>query len=188
MSDSQLYYLGLLGCGAVAFSAIGVGAYRRSRVDRYRYRLYAIRDQLYYLVVSGRLDKDSPVFVTTCQMINGVIKDRAIFTPQNFVRFFLEAEKTAFRNKKAFKQFAAGVHKAPPEVQIVVAGFFMTALQIMEENSVLVKVWLRARSYLRKTKWVEALKNRMERPVAIRAYSLGESRARALGSDKLRPA
>ena len=183
MTATNIAYVGLavLWCGALL--AIAVSAWRRARLEEYRYRLFSIRDDLFMLVVKGELDEDSLVFQETAMLVNGVIRNVQAFTYGTFVRAYIEAERGNFPNEEHVRNFTEAVMESSPVVQQTVLRFYRTVLEIIVERSwLLVRTLLQLRRFFkdRQTRLKQMASRLAPPPRAWLAYQIGEARLAAM--------
>ena len=171
MTESQVFYSALLAVLVGSSLVLAIRTYRLVRVNRYRYRLYAVRDRLYLLVADGLISENDAVFKVISGMTNSLIASEDLFTPRRVFNGYLEAEAGTFDRPNGFLRFAKVVAESPPEVQAVVGEYFFTVLTIIRENSVLVEAWLLVRKYLKsQTIFAKRMLSWMPEPKQWRAY------------------
>ena len=151
---------------AAAWCGIIVGfvyrSYKAAKLEQQRYRLFAIRDKLFKLVVDGDLAEDSLVFREASRQVNLIIRHVRVFTLDAFARSFLTADDETFPDEEKMRQFSLALKNSSPKVRAFVEEFFATVVDIMLTCSWRLRWHLRSPVGLRSE--------------VYRAYTVGQSR------------
>ncbi len=179
MSDLGLFFILLL-LGLSSLLLVVYVHWRQARVARARYRLFAVRDELFMLVVRGELDEDSVVFRTTCAQINAVIVNVRDFNLRTLSRNYVEADEKSLSGKERRREYFAALAKSPPSVQQTVRHFYSALMDVLVDNSVLLHAFVlvktplhQLRRYLRKS---EPIVQVVTRSPVVRAYLIVRER------------
>ena len=127
----------------------------RSREARHKYRLYACRDRLVYLVASGELSETSMVFKVFYRAMNSYITALDSLTLVSFIQASMAVKKEL--EKEHQERLAEAIQRATPEVQQAIQDFFRAVMDALRYNSPMLNLILvvahhctRAFSYIRK--------------------------------------
>lgn len=121
--------------GVVSFTLLAqLGVFLlKAREERHKYRLYATRDKLVYLVATGRLSETSMVFKVFYRAMNTYTAELKSLNLVSFIRASvavrseLEKENQA-RLKDAFQ-------RTDPEVRSVINEFIQAVMDALKYNS-----------------------------------------------------
>jgi hypothetical protein len=103
------------------------------RQEKYSYKLYALRDELIYLVAAGELREDSFMFKVFYKVINQSISDIEDLTRWSFVKASIKAKTTL--QQQSIQKLLQEIGEASPAVHEVVDNFFDTMVAIFKANS-----------------------------------------------------
>lgn len=109
-----------------------------AKQERYKFRLYAIRDQLIYLVSTGELAEESFLFQLLYTTINATIAEVRGVDRWSFIRAATTA-RTALEQAK-INTFLHELLGASPAVRKVAGDFIDTMLEIVKANSPFTKL------------------------------------------------
>jgi hypothetical protein len=109
----------------------------RARQEKYKYKLYAIRDELIYLVATDQLAENSTIFQVLYSTVNSVIAEVHDVDRWSFIRASTRA-KTALENAH-ISLLIHEICEAPLPVVRVAANFFDTMQYIVKANSPFTK-------------------------------------------------
>jgi hypothetical protein len=121
--------------------------WRRAEKQAVRYKLYAVRDELCFLVTVGEIRENGVVFQVTTKQINGVLNNFDAFTLRSFVRAYMAADKNSLANDQRRRNYFRAVEQSSPAVQKAVERFYRTMLDVLVANSLLLHVYLRVRRH-----------------------------------------
>jgi hypothetical protein len=135
----------LLGIVAIMFVLSIVAtrlALRRDGWTVQKYKLYAVRDRLIYLVATGMIQEDDHVFQRFYKAVNCYIEGTERI---NLVNFVAAAERARSKGidpaeERNFRDLQIALRKKSPEVNEVANSFYFTILAILMENSLLLRV------------------------------------------------
>lgn len=135
--------IGLLVLQAIAWvfvlSFIGILMFR-SREDRHRYKLYALRDRLLYLAASGKLSQDSLVFRAFYAAVTASISEVRSLTLYSFIRASVTA-KSAIQKERS-DLLKAEIDHSTSEIKAFVDNFAEAMMEITIANSPILRVLL----------------------------------------------
>ena len=118
-----------------------ISALLRSREEKHKFRLYALRDKLVYLVASEKIYEKDFLFRVFYGALNSSIAEIHTVTIASLIKASIEA-KTAIQ-KESSEKLLREVEKAAPEVKEFTDDMFATLREIMIANSPLLVFLLR---------------------------------------------
>lgn len=120
-------------------------AWRSSRLDETRWKLFAVRDDLCFLIATGVVREDNLAYQLTVKQLNTVIVNAEHFNFRSFSRAVVDADRHALDGRKRQMEYWAAVEKAPMELQEAVHSFYVTTMDLLLANSLLLHavVWSR---------------------------------------------
>lgn len=169
-------YVGISFVFGASLVSVFYRRYRRERLQQLRYRLFAVRDELFLLVAQGKLDEDSYLFRMGCAFMNGTIKHIRHFTLENLARSFVQ-QTEAWETSLVTERFVKELRNSPEEVQAVFLRFASTVMDIMSDNSWKLRVLLRAKQWIGRTVldvMRQIVPRRVPRPLIYMAYQIAE--------------
>jgi len=134
--------MSLVAAWAVPLLLLGLRAYRRSTLASLRYRLFAVRDDLYGLVASGVIDEGDGTFRMLADMMNLVLANTSQFTLEGFAESIVRADRAAQADAA---RAVDNLWRADERVLAVAIEFFAAVVAVMEQNSLRLRSWLRVR-------------------------------------------
>jgi hypothetical protein len=147
-----------------------------------RWKLFSVRDELCYLVASGVIPESNLAFQGTVKQLNLVVVNAQHFTYREFTRAYLQADKVTLDGQKRQRDYFAAVRDAPPELQVAVAKFYGTVLQVVVSNSLRLQAMLWSRRHARRA--VQPLRPVLRRLItdspALQAYNTSSARIASL--------
>jgi hypothetical protein len=132
-----LYIQLVASCAVMAVIALSL---LQAREERHKYRLYAVRDKLLYLVASGHLSETSTVFKVFYRAMNTYAAEIDSLTIVSFFRASL-AVKTELE-KENQQRLSEAMRSASPEVQSVVDEFIRVVMDALRYNSPMLNLFL----------------------------------------------
>ena len=128
-----LFFVLLPAVGAV----IGIiPIYNQVKKDANRYRFYAFRDDLIYLVAKKKLSEDDYLFTEFYTMVNRIVNLTHKITFSNLVK----AIRADLADKGATDKMRSALRKADPEVKEAIGNYLDAVLQTMHSNSIVFRV------------------------------------------------
>lgn len=138
MSNTQIALLAVEVIIALVVTLVLANWLMNTRQERYKFKLYAVRDQLIYLVSTGELSEDSFLFKLLYTTVNRTIAEVHGVDRWSFIRAATTA-RTALQEAQASK-FLQEVLAAPPPVRMVAGSFIDTMVYIVKANSPFTKL------------------------------------------------
>ena len=114
--------------------------YKRERLKHQRYRLFAVRDEWAYLVPSGVIQKDDPLFQTYFDLITSMLRATDKLTLRRFV-IALESELTP-EHKELERQMVELARRSPAALNVM-ENLYHAVIDILVENSFILRVAIR---------------------------------------------
>lgn len=115
--------------------------WRKIRYDKHRYQLFKLRDRLYQLVLSGKIDKNDNLFLKTesviCSSISTVEK-YDLYTLLKLLEYYENLEE---KQKKSHKTLMDKILENK-ELSEIYKSHTEQILTIMKENSLFIRVFL----------------------------------------------
>lgn len=151
---------------------------RRDKWTTQKYKLFQVRDNLIYLVASGKLSEDDFVFQRFYKAINYFIEVSDHLNLGNLVAALEDARKKGLdpAEEKTRHAIRNELKKKGPEVNEVANSFYVTVLQILIENSFLLSLIMKCSSSSKALEVLfRSLKPRHTGKAALRYY--GDYRA-----------
>lgn len=144
MTHQQIGLIVLAFAAWLPVSITLIAALLRSREERHKFKLYALRDDLVYLVASGKLAENGHLFQLFYGALTSSIEEIHRVTVSNLINASIEAKNAL--QKEGFDKFVHEVEHASPEVREFVNKMFFVMRGIMVANSPLLVFLLRSRS------------------------------------------
>ncbi len=133
MNNTQVGLLWLQAIASVTVISFLAFEWFKGREARHKYKLYAIRDELLYLVVSQKLSQEDFLFKLFYRVINRSINEIKHLTFWSFIRASMTAKSELEKETTAGLQ--GEIQRAPEEVRKVIAHLCVTMMEIMLANS-----------------------------------------------------
>jgi hypothetical protein len=113
-----------------------------------KYKLYKSRDDLIYLVASGHLSEDDPLFHFYYVTCNHLIKYAHILTARKFLAALEDAENKGMdpADEKRLNEIHQGLAHKSCETHRTILEFYQVVLSILIENSFALRHLLRLRA------------------------------------------
>jgi hypothetical protein len=146
ITDQHIFYLVLLAFWCVLLVLYAYSVYREAQSKQNKYKLFKVRDDLIYLVARKIIAEDDIVFQEFYGMINIFIMHLDKFTISSFIRASIDAKKDLEREER-INQLMSALHKSNPDAIRVVDNMFKTILNIMIDNSTILK-WIIRNSFI----------------------------------------
>jgi hypothetical protein len=112
----------------------------RSREERRKFMLFALRDRLVYLVAVGDLSERSLVFKVFYGALNVSIAEVRDLTLFSVVKASIKVRTAIEREKK--ERFQEGIARSSPEVQAFANDFFSAMMEIILSSSICLQAVL----------------------------------------------
>lgn len=144
MTHQQVGLIVLAFAAWVPVSIALIAALLRSREETHKFKLYALRDDLLYLVASGKLAEHDHLFRVFYGALTSSIGEIHKLTVASLINASIEAKNAL--QKEGFDKFVHEVESATPEVREFVNKMFLVMRGIMVANSPLLVFLLRVRS------------------------------------------
>ena len=145
-----------LGASCAVMLALGLSLLQ-AREERHKYRLYAVRDKLVYLVASGQLSETSTVFKVFYRAMNTYAAAIDSLTIVSFFKASLAARTEL--EKENQQRLSAALKNASPEVQAVIDEFTRVVMDALRYNSPMLNLCLSAaRHFGRFFKFVRSIR------------------------------
>jgi hypothetical protein len=141
MTRAQAYLLTLQLTGFLIILAYISWQLVKARQEAHKYKLYALRDRLLYLLATGELQEDSLVFkVFYASITRGIceIKDVRLWS----IAKASMAAKSVLQESREQRLWTE-INKSSPEVKKVLYDFFGTMMEIAIANSPLLVLFIR---------------------------------------------
>lgn len=181
MTSTQIFYLSLLAFGFGVVTLRFIKLYRQAQLEKNRYRLYKIRDKLIRLVAEEKISEDNILFQTYYRALTVMLKHTRSFTLGRFIEAAKKVEKDISpEDEKHIDKLRAELKSAHPEVRETITEFFVTSLQIMIDNSLLLKLLLKLVTIAKKKLSVREYPNHLPRPRSYDTYTDYENIRRKL--------
>ena len=171
MSDSVIVGLTLAVVGGAGMASAGLYAAWQGRIDRDRYKLFALRDRLYWLVIKKEVAETDYAYKMIYWTINSIVADVTKFTIYDYAKSFVR-ESRSLETSEYRDAFLAALQDAPEVLQQVAVDFYQTSLDIMWRNSLELRLLVAIRNAVRRMG--ARLPAVFPRPVIYAAYLLGE--------------
>lgn len=160
-----------------------VRGWRQQRTKALKYKLYAVRDELIYLVASGALKESDPIFQFFYKACNVLIQETERITLRNIVTALRESQKRGLdpSSDRRISPLVRELHGKGSEVQRAVIGFYSAVLDILTAKSVLLRTLRyvddeRAKAARRVASHVHVPKTQRQAYLFYRDYTLGAHR------------
>ena len=106
-------------------------------IDRYRFKLFALRDELALLAMSGRIAPDSTEYSAICSLINSTIKRAKNIEPICFIQFLLQVK--AGKLDSSFEEISRLADELQDAgVKNIVNEYFEITFKIFRFNTLLI--------------------------------------------------
>jgi hypothetical protein len=142
MTHQQIGIVALVFAAWVPVTAFLVVALLRSREEKHKFKLYALRDDLLYLVASGKISEGDFLFRLFYGALNSSISAIHTLTVASLINASIEA-KTALA-KESRERLLYAIERASPEVREFTNEMFQALREIMISNSPLLVFLLKA--------------------------------------------
>jgi len=142
MSNSQIALLAIEVIIALVVMLVLTHWLLNTRQEKYKFKLYEVRDQLIYLVATNELSEDSFLFRLLYTTINRMIAEVHDVDRWSFIRAATTA-RTALQEAHV-SRFIQEVLAASPQARQVTGVFIDTLLDIVKANSPFTKLCIRS--------------------------------------------
>jgi len=166
MTHQQVGLIVLAFAAWVPVSMTLIAALLRSREEKHKFKLYALRDDLLYLVASQKISEDCHLFRVFYGALTSSIGEIHKLTVASLISASIEAKNAL--QKEGFDKFVHEIEGASPEVREFVNKMFFVMRGIMVANSPLLVFILRVRSSF--GKFAIRLKHRLLTKDACETY------------------
>ena len=123
------------------------GPYRRERLKHQRYRLFAVRDEWVYLIPSGVIQRNDPLFQSYFGLITAMLRATNELTLRQFVRA-LENELTP-EHEELQRQMTELARRSPDALKVM-EHFYQAVYAILLENSLTLRVVIRLHGFIKR--------------------------------------
>ncbi|MDA2910323.1 hypothetical protein MYX04_05280 [Nitrospiraceae bacterium AH_259_D15_M11_P09] len=144
-----------------------------------KYKLYKVRDNLIYLVASGKLKEDDFIFQSFYEITNHLINATNRINLASFIQAVELARKQGIdpAESEKFQKIREVLRRSDSEVQHVANSFYLTFLDILIENSSILRLINR---YSSKSAAVNFVASRLDpRPTSRAAFKYYSDYSRA---------
>lgn len=147
-----------------------------------KYKLYKVRDQLIYLVATGKIREQDLIFTRFYKAVNCFIQEADRINHGNFVAAAAHARRKGIdpAEERNFQEICVALRKTGPEVNEVANAFYLTILEILIENSVLLRAIMKCSSITTVVKFLVVTLD--PRPTSKSAFSLYDDYSRAVSA------
>ena len=145
LDSADVTLLGVL-CLILFVSEIRARAVLRRDASRVqKYKLYKVRDDLIYLVATGKLQESDFVFESFYRAVNHFIKAAKDINLAVFVAAVQEARQKGLdpAEENKWKEIRKALESKDAEVRSAVIAFYHAVLEILVENSFLLRIMVR---------------------------------------------
>src|SRR6266481_6454340 len=142
-------HIGLLIVAAAAWLPISMFLVKelfKSKEEKHKFKLFALRDELLHLVASGQLPEQSWLFKVFYGALSSSINEVRNLTIYNLVKASIEAKSELEKQKT--EQFIASINSASPSVREFVDKFAHVMMDIMRANSPALRFTIFAKNNL----------------------------------------
>jgi len=116
----------------------------KARQENHKYKLYALRDRLLFLMATKELDEDSLIFQTFYNTLVGSIKEIKDLSLWNIAKASVAA-RSALQEKR--ERLGIEIDASSPEVKKFVMDFYHTMMEIAVANSPLLVLFIKLASH-----------------------------------------
>lgn len=122
--------------------SVRLGSYRREKRKHRRFKLFKVRDDWVYLVATGKLQRDDPLFLWFYEVINFFIRHTDPASLMNVVSALYEAQRQQLdpAEQHRLAQIKEQLRQQPPEVAHVIQDFYQTIFDILLQSSFLLRL------------------------------------------------
>jgi len=136
MDSQQFWFLFFLLLPFVAGIFVVFPYYKRAKQDQNRYRFYAFRDDLIYLVGKGSLKEQDFLFQEFYQMVNRVVNKTDRLTFKNLIL----AIGSDLKDEKKLEKIRTELRKAPADVREAIYNYSTAIILAFHCNSLIFKI------------------------------------------------
>lgn len=136
MNSQQFWFLFFLLLPFVAGIFVVYPYYKRTKQDQNRYRFYAFRDELIYLVGKGSLDEKGFLFQEFYRMVNRVVNKTHHLNFKNLIL----ALGSDLKDEQSVGKIKAELIKAHPDVQEAIFNYCKAITMAFHCNSLAFKI------------------------------------------------
>lgn len=148
-----------------------------SEIERCRYGLYKVRDDLIYYVATGKLNEESPIFNYYYNFINEVINNRYNLKVENFIKILLSGQDS-HQSEELLKEIKQELSKQNNDVHDTIIEFYFVMTRIIYTNgNFITALYL----VMRKILGISVIKF-LTKPKTIKAVQLANKEANILSS------
>lgn len=148
IDNADIAMLGIVAIILLASILVTKIAIRRDGWKLQKYKLYAVRDNLIYLVATNKLKEDDFVFQRFYKAVNYFIDANDKINLHHFVSAAEKARRKGIdpAEEKNFREIHSALKTMGPEVNEVANQFYSAMLEILIENSFLLRVVMKCSS------------------------------------------
>jgi len=136
MNNIEVLCLIVLMIFFMMFIPIAYYFYKKSILDRNKYRLFKVRDSLTFLVITDKITEDNYIYETYYNLVNSLIHNIKKFNLKEIIKIIKENPEIVKEVKTTSKKLQTDVEKSNNEVKKVVSDLLITINQLLIENSV----------------------------------------------------
>jgi hypothetical protein len=137
MTTLQIWLLILQGCASTSVLLYIFSQVIKTREEHHRFRLYAVRDRLIWLVATGKLTESSQVFRAFYSGVNASISATDRLTIASLIQAS-QAARSALQREKQDRLLNA-IDRSDPEVRRAIDEFARVMMEIIWANSLLLR-------------------------------------------------
>lgn len=141
IDQADIALLGIIALALLCSALATKIAIRRDGAKMQKYKLYRVRDSLIYLVASDKLSEDDFVFQRFYKAINYFIDENEKIDLSHFVAAAERARRKGIdpAEDKNFREIRSALRRMGPEVNEVANQFYSAILEILIENSFVLR-------------------------------------------------
>jgi len=136
MSENQIWTLFFVLLPALGAVLGAIPIYRRAKRDQNRYRFFAVRDNLIYLVADGKLKETDFLFKEFYRFSNQIVNVAHKIT----FKHLISGLKEDLTKDEYVQRIRTEIEKSDPEVGKVIGKFSQAVILAIHYNSLLFKI------------------------------------------------
>jgi len=105
-----------------------------ARWNRYRFRLFELRDNLALLAMRGEIEEQSDEYITLMSMLNKAVNETSKFKAVKFLRFLIEIKKNKELQQK-LNDIVSKMSSENKEYQAILHGYFETVHKMFKDQT-----------------------------------------------------
>jgi len=105
-----------------------------ARWNKYRFRLFELRDSLALLAMRGEIEEKSDEYITLMSMLNKAVNETNKFKAVKFLRFLIEVKKNKELQRK-LNDIVGKISSENKEYQTILHGYFETVHKMFKEQT-----------------------------------------------------